>query len=179
LETGYAMTVEETRRLPWLPKMAKAAWVVLAVLVLASPLHYWGDHGFRNLKEKYGAPAYLPEESAEFEGFFGPEHWPQGEFRWMGRRGLVNVSKAGPFKLLLACSQPDLARDPVLVSFFFNRKPAGRLRFDRPGLVEKDFDFDEPGVLLLTVSRTWRPRDHDPGGDPRELGVAVGRAVAP
>jgi len=173
LETGYAMTVEETRRPPWLPKMAMAAWVVLAVLVLVSPLYYWGNRGFRNLKEKYGARAYLPEESAEFEGFFGPEQGPQGEFRWMGRRGLVNVGRAGPLKLLLACSHPDLARDPVLVSFFFNRKPAGRLRFDRPGLVEKDFDFEEPGVLLLTVSRTWRPRDHDPGGDRRELGVAI------
>ncbi len=179
LQAGYAMTVDETRSAPWLPKVAKAVWAVLVVLVLVSPLLYWENRGFRNVKEKYGLQAYLPGESAEFEGFFGPEHWRQGEFRWMGRRGLVNVRKAGPFKLLLACSQPDLARDPVLVSFFFNRKPAGRLRFDRPGLVEKDFDFDEPGVLLLTVSRTWRPRDRDPRGDPRELGVAVGRAVAP
>ncbi len=174
LETGYTMTVEEARQPPWLPKAARSVWIVLAALVLASPLYYWENRGFCNLKERYGVSTYLPEESAEFEGFYGPEQWPQGEFRWMGRRGLVNVATAGPLKLAVACNQPDLEREPVLVSFFFNREPAGGLKFDRPSLVEKRFDFDEPGVLLVTVSRTSRPRDHDPGADRRELGVAIG-----
>jgi O-antigen ligase len=173
LLAGYAMTVEATRWPSALPKVDRTAWAVLAVLVLLSPLYYWPNRGFLNLKEKYGLRAYLPEEGAEFEGFFGPEAWPQGEFRWMGRRGLINVERAGPLRLLVACSHPDLARDPVFVSFSFRAKAAGMLRFDRPGLLERTFVFDGPGPLLLSVSRTWRPRDSDPQGDRRELGVAV------
>jgi O-antigen ligase len=172
LQAGYAMTVEAPLRSTF-PKVATAAWVVLAALVLVSPLYYWPNRGFRNLKGKYGLHAYLPEEGAEFEGFFGPEAWPQGEFRWMGRRGLINVERAGPLRLLVACSHPDLERDPVFVSFSFRGKPAGMLRFDRPGMLERSFVFEEPGPLLLRVSRTWRPRDSDPRGDRRELGVAV------
>ncbi|HXB55807.1 MAG TPA: O-antigen ligase family protein [Vicinamibacteria bacterium] len=176
LQAGYAMTVEATRWPCTFQKAAKTAWAVLAALVLVSPLYYWPNRGFLNLKEKYGLRAYLPEEGAEFEGFFGPEAWPQGEFRWMGHRGLINVEQAGPLRLLLACSHPDLARDPVFVSFSVRGKPAGMLRFDRPGMLEKSFVMEAPGPLLLTVSRTWRPRDTDPQGDRRELGVAVSLA---
>jgi O-antigen ligase len=173
LQTGYAMTADAT---PWRPgplRVAKTGWAVLAALVLVSPLYYWRNRGFSNLKEKYGLGTYLPEEGAEFEGFFGPEAWPEGEFRWMGRRGLLNVGREGPLRLLVACSHPDLGREPVFVSFSFQGKPAGVLRFDRPGMRERTFAFEGPGVLLLTVSRTWRPRDSDPKGDRRELGVAV------
>jgi O-antigen ligase len=173
LQTGYAMTVAANRWPFRFPKVVKTAWAVLAALVLVSPLYYWTHRGFRNFKEKYGLRAYLPEEGAEFEGFFGPEAWPKGEFRWMGRRGLINVEQAGPLRLLVACSHPDLVRDPVFVSFSFSGKLAGMLRFDRPGMLERSFVFEEPGVLLLSVSRTWRPRDSDPQGDRRELGVAV------
>jgi hypothetical protein len=173
LQAGYAMTVDATGRPPWFPRAARNAWVVLGAFVLVSPLYYWHNRGFRNLKEKYGLRVYLPEESAEFEGFFGPEAWPQGEFRWMGRRGLINVGRAGPLKLLVACSHPDLEREPVLVSFSFKGKPAGVLRFVRPGIQERSFALEEPGILLLRASRTWRPRDLDPNGDRRELGVAV------
>ena len=119
------MTVDPSHAPPWFPRIAKATWVVLAVLVLASPLHYWRDRGFRGLKEKHGLRAYLPEEAAEFEGFFRPEKWPQGEFRWMGRRGLINVDRAGPLELTIACNQPDLDREPVVVSFSFNREAGG------------------------------------------------------
>jgi O-antigen ligase len=173
LQAGYAMTVDATPGRSTLPKVAKTTWAVLAALVLVSPLYYWPNRGFRSFKEKYGLRDYLPEEGAEFEGFFGPEAWPQGEFRWMGRRGLINIGHPGPLRLLVACSHRDLERDPVFVSFSFRGKPAGMLRFDRPGMLERSFFFEEPGVLLLRVSRTWRPRDSDPQGDRRELGVAV------
>jgi hypothetical protein len=173
LQAGYAMTVDATEWRSTFRKAARAVWIVLAALVLVSPLYYWPNRGFRNLKEKYGLRAYLPEESAEFEGFFGPEAWPQGEFRWMGRRGLINIGRAGPLRLRVACSHPDLEREPVLISFSFKGKPAGELRFVRPGILERTFGFEEPGVLLLRASRTWRPRDSDPKGDRRELGVAV------
>ena len=170
---GYAMTADASQTSPWFPRVAKATWVVLGVLVLASPLHYCRDRGFCGLREKYDLRAYLPEEAAEFEGFFRPEKWPQGEFRWMGRRGLINVERKGPLELTIACNQPDMDREPVLVSVSFNGKPVWSLRFDRPALQAKTFAFEDPGVLIVTASQTWRPRDRDPAGDSRELGVAI------
>jgi hypothetical protein len=172
LQTAYAMTVDPAG-LSRLGRGARSVGALLAALVLLSPLYYWPNRGFRYLKERYGLTAYLPEEGALFEGFFPPEAWPEGEFRWMGGRGLLNVAAAGPLRLRLACSQPNLGEDPVLVAFSFQGRPLGMLRFDHPGMLEKTFAFNGPGVLRLAASRTWRPRDRDPAGDTRELGVAV------
>ena len=88
----------------------------------------------------------------------------------MPRRGIVNVSRASPFRLSITCAHPDSASDPVVVSLSFEGRDAGTVVFRRPGTVEPRFDFGAPGALRLSVSRTFRP-----GGeaDRRELGVSV------
>jgi hypothetical protein len=90
----------------------------------------------------------------------------------MARRGIVNVKRAVPFRLVFGCEHPDLEREPVVLSLRFNGEPAGSIVFRRPGPVEKRFDFPEPGELRLTVSRTWSPGVE--AGDRRDLGIAVG-----
>jgi hypothetical protein len=88
----------------------------------------------------------------------------------MSRRGIVNVSRATPFRLSFTCDHPDAASDPVVLSLSFEGRDAGTVVFRRPGTVEKRFDFGTPGALRLSVSRTFRP---DGETDRRELGVSV------
>jgi hypothetical protein len=99
----------------------------------------------------------------------------------MGRRGLVNVRNAAPFKLVLFCGHPDVAAEPVTVSFFLDGRRLPSLRFLRRGFVERSFEPEagETGVLLLEVSRTWRPSEVGLPRDRRELGIAVGPLARP
>ena len=171
ISTGYAMTVTPGELPVRLRRVLLGAFLLLSVLVLLSPFDYGANRGFRDVKERFELSAYLPDESAEFEGFYRPESWPQGEFRWMARRGIVKVTRPEPFRLLIACEHPDLDREPVVLFFRFNGDPAGQIVFHGRGLVEKRFDFGEPGTLRLSVSRTWTPGAE--AADRRELGIAI------
>jgi hypothetical protein len=171
LATGYAMTVTPGALPASLRQALRGSYLLLAALVVLSLLDYRIDRGYRDVKERFGLSAYLPDERAEFVGFYRPESGPRGEFRWMGRRGIINVRRPDPFRLVMACEHPDLDREPVVVSFRFNGSPAGRVVFRRRGPVEKRFDLGEPGTLRLSVSRTFRPGPE--AADRRDLGVAV------
>ncbi len=171
LAAGYAMTLEA--QAPFAASRGlRIAAGALGGLVLLSLVVYGADRGYSGIKHRLGVESYLPEESEEFVGFYRPEIGPRGELRWMARRGIVNVNRAAPFSLVFVCEHPDLEREPVVLSFRFNGDPAGSIVFRRPGLVEKHFDFPEPGELRLSVSRTWSPGVE--AGDPRDLGIAVG-----
>lgn len=168
IELGYATTLA-TVPPAWLARVSRAAHVVLGGLVLVSlPLQAL-DQGFRGLKRELAVEAYLPDETAEFEGFYAPENGPGGEFRWMARRGIVNVARAAPFRLSFTCEHPDLEREPVVVSLRFEGEDVGGIVCRRPGTQEKRFDPGAPGALRIEVSRAFQPE----GKDRRELGVAV------
>ena len=168
--TGYATTLDPQPSPAGPRKRRLVSLLALGALVLVSAVGYAGDRGYASLKRRFSLTAYLPDEAAEFEGFYRPETGPSGEFRWMSRRGIVNVSRATPFRLSFTCDHPDAASDPVVLSLSFEGRDAGTVVFRRPGTVERRFDFGTPGALRLSVSRTFRP-----GGeaDRRELGVSV------
>ncbi len=161
LDPGPDPVPERRGRRWWLP-----AFLLLGSLVAAS---YASDSGFASLKRRFGVTAYLPDEAAEYEGFYRPETGASGEYRWMRERAIVNVRRSAPFRLSFACEHPDLEREPVVLSLRFEGRDAGQIVFRRPGAVEQRFAFGEPGALRLTVSRTFRPG----AGDRRELGIAV------
>ena len=148
---------------------ALSALLAPPALVIASAVGYATDHGYRDTKQRYGLANYLPDEAAEFVGFYRPEQGPDGEFRWMADRGVVHVFRARPFRLRIACENPDLEREPLRLSFRFEGEDAGSIVFLRPGVIEKRFDLGRAGALRLEVSRTFRPS----AGDRRQLGVAV------
>ncbi len=169
LLTGYAMTLDTppvaAPDRAWFRKGLLAA----TALVLVTAVGYARDNGYTSLKRRFGVVAYLPDEAAEFEGFYRPETGALGEFRWMARRGIVNLGRAQPFRLRFTCEDKDAEREPVVLSWRFEGRDAGQIVFRRPSAVEQRFAFDSPGALRLVVSRTHRPG----GSDRRELGVAV------
>jgi hypothetical protein len=169
LFTGYAVALDPRPVGAPATRGARIARLAVTGGVLVAALGgYAADTGYASLKRRLGVEAYLPDERAAFEGFYRAEIGPEGEFRWMRRRAIVNVPRAQPFRLRLACQHPDAAEDPVVLSLRFEGRDAGHVVFRRTGAVERRFDFGGPGTLRLSVSRTFRP-----AGDSRELGVAV------
>jgi hypothetical protein len=169
IQVGYAMTLDPGVIPSWLIQARKRMLPLLAALVLVSSAGYSADRGYASLKRAFGLSAYLPDEASEFEGFYRPETGPRGEFRWMVRRGIVNIRRAKPFRLSFGCEHSDLERQPVLVSLHFEGRDMGSFVCRRPGTVEKRFEPGMAGALRLSVSRTFRPG----GTDRRELGLAV------
>ena len=168
-EVGYVMTLDPGPLAAGLARARPWALGALATLVLVALPAQLADRGYASLKRALGIAAYLPDEASEFEGFYRPETGPQGEFRWMGARGIVNVRKAAPFRLSFTCEHPDLDREPVMLSLRYEGEDLGLIVCRRPGTQERRFEPRAPGSLRLVVSRTFQPG----GGDRRELGVAV------
>jgi O-antigen ligase len=169
LEAGYAVVIAPVHTPGRLAPAGRFLLPALAAAVLAAaPLQAW-ENGYPSLERALGVTSYLPDESAEFEGFYRAETGPAGEFRWMARRGIVNVARAAPFRLAFTCQHPDLERDPVVVSLRFEHEDVGSIVCRQPGTLEKRFAPGSPGALRVSVSRTFRPG----GSDRRELGVAV------
>jgi hypothetical protein len=169
VELGLVMTLDRGPLPAWLSRGRRWAIVGLGGLVLVALPFQVLDRGYRSLKRALEVESYLPDEAAEYEGFYAPETGPEGAFRWMARRAIVNLPRAAPFRLSFTCAGPDLEREPVLVSMRFEGHDEGGIVCRRPGTQEKRFDPGSPGSLRLSVSRTFRPE----GSDRRELGVAV------
>jgi len=170
IATGYALTLDAPAEPGTRPRPVRRGLAfALGLAVLAAAWGYASDAGFASLKRRFGIIAYLPEEAAEYEGFYRPEQGAAGEFRWMRERAIVNVRRPTAFRLSFTCEHPDLEREPVVLELSFDGRAADRLVFRRPGTTERRFAFGEPGALRLMVSRTFRPG----GADRRELGIAV------
>jgi O-antigen ligase len=171
LAMGHVLSLEAGRPLPVSARAARiAGGAGIFVLVLAG-VRYADDRGYRSFKQAFGREAYLPEEAEVFEGFYRPESAASGEFRWMGRRGVIRLHRAAPFRLTFTCSHPDVEREPVVLFLRMSDRDAGSIVFRRRASVEKRFEASAPGALRLSVSRTFRPSTQ--AGDRRELGVAV------
>src|SRR5262249_11142295 len=84
---GYSVILDPVAHAPRARALERGLLVVLGALVLLSPIAYFADRGYRSVKRAFGIEAYLPDEIADFEGFYRPESGPQGEFRWMPSRG--------------------------------------------------------------------------------------------
>lgn len=169
LLTAYAVTLAPQPVEP-APARRRPAWTTAGLALLAATsVAYAADSGYASLKRRFGVSAYLPDERQDYEGFYRPETGPQGEFRWMRRRAIVNVRRTVPFRLTFTCEHRDAEREPVVLSLRFEGRDLEPVVFRRPGAVERRFDLGAPGALRLEVSRTFRPG----GADRRELGVAV------
>jgi O-antigen ligase len=142
--------------------------ILLGAVLAAAAIGYATDSGYASLKRRFAVAAYLPEEKEAFEGFYRPETGPGGEFRWMARRGIVNLEEARPFRLRFGVASSDVEREPLVLTLRFEGQAVEPIVFRRPGEVERRFSFSATGALRMSASRTFRLT-----GDPRELSVSV------
>jgi O-antigen ligase len=163
---GYASVLEPSAEA--VASRGRIGLLLMGVLLAAAAFGYASDNGYRSIKRRFAVTAYLPDESAEFEGFYRPEIGPAGEFRWMARRGIVNLTHARPFRLRFGVASSEVEREPLVLTLRFEGQELEPVVFRHAGEVERRFSLPEAGALRLAVSRTL---PHP--GDPRELGVAV------
>ncbi len=104
--TGYATTLDprpSPARVPGAPLGVRSSpW---ARSSSSSAVGYAGDRGYASLKRRFSLAAYLPDEAAEFEGFYRPEtralgrvplDVPAGDRQRLARRAVPPVVHLRP-----------------------------------------------------------------------------------
>jgi SAM-dependent methyltransferase len=117
------------------------------------------------------------------DGWYEPDNLPPIA-RWMKKRGRIRfrASKLKTFRLDLTTHLPDIARQPVALTFALNGSPLSACTLFRYGWVELELRLSDPisaagddlFELEITADRTWQPR---PGNaqsrDDRNISIAV------
>jgi hypothetical protein len=147
---------------------SRTVMLVLGALLVVAAIGYARENGYASVKRRLSIAAYLPDEKAEYEGFYRPETGPGGEFRWMARRAIVNATEARPFRLRFGVASSDVEREPLVLTLVFEGQALEPIVFRRAGELDRRFDLPTRGALRLSASRTLRAP-----GDPRELSVSV------
>jgi hypothetical protein len=175
LVLGNPKRIERRRRFP--------GWVgasVLGLIALHGVFSAWQarhDLSLERRSERFGI-------RQEF-GFFPREKTAAGEeFRWSGGLAGAEIRTDQPvLRLPLRVAHPDIRRRPVEVriylaeEFFRSWKLGGRIRLEN----DRWHEFQQPlggarphkAYMLISVSRTWRPRKELGTTDDRDLGIAV------
>jgi hypothetical protein len=120
-------------------------------------------------------------------GFYSWEQTPDfGEYRWTHRQASTLISTTQPgLQLRLKVHHPDVKDNPVKVQIWINDEPAATvwLRDNAPlvqdlSLPQTQDNNQQQAVLTIQTDRSWQPQA-DGYGDPRILGVAVGKWSLP
>jgi hypothetical protein len=129
------------------------------------------------------------------------DHWPQAAFdggwyeaecfppiaRWMAERAAVRFEAASLSRICLQLQThlPEIARQPLRLTFFLNGIQTGAASLDAYGWVWIEVDTgeiaarlrkvtDEPFEFEIRANRVWQPSLHDSAStDDRQLSVAV------
>ena len=100
-------------------------------------------------------------------------------FRWTRRWASLPLRVAGPEAVLrIRAIHPDIDREPVTVSVFWNERPVESVPLSNTDWTEVAValgaEVGATGVLSIHVDRTWSPARAGVSEDRREFGVAFG-----
>jgi O-antigen ligase len=182
---AYSATIEaQSPNSKYLEKVQK----LLMLFVLAAGSNYLLNLFSSDIAERYNQQRLFPHETIgkfDFDnslGFYPLENWPNGQFRWTGKTGVLNNIEGGYRRIYVQIAHPDISnQNPVQVSYSADNEQLGVYRYRKAGLYEHDFYFDsksELHTLATKVSRTFRPYDYNPASkDKRELGIALSQVL--
>jgi hypothetical protein len=127
---------------------------------------------------KYGLNVYAADQDRDnYIGFFTPEQWPSGIYRWSRRESVVALDRPGVVELSFHASNPDVEDNPIILKILLNKEPFDIMTFTNKETVTKRYYIPASSKniqeLLLKVSRTWNPHTYGESKDNRDLGVAV------
>ena len=117
------------------------------------------------------------------DGWYEPDNLPPIA-RWMKKRGLIRfrAPNLNAIRFDLTTHLPDLARQPVELTFALNGSPLSACTLFRYGWIELELRLPEPlsvagdelFELAITADRTWQPRPRDAQNrDDRNISIAV------
>ena len=118
-------------------------------------------------------------------GFYPWEQAPDfGEYRWTHRQASTLIPATQPrLRLRLKVHHPDVKENPVKVQIWIDNQPAATVWLRDNAPLMQDISLPQGGdrqqvVLTIQADRSWQPHA-DGHGDPRILGVAVGKWSVP
>jgi len=179
INIGYAMAINPAV----LSSGHRGFWDIMSkiciVIALLSGFLYLPGLDFKELSEKRNQGIYAFDQNRDdYLGFYRLEKWPNGYYRWAGRKGLLTIHRSGLIGVNLVCSTPKVEMNPVLLSISVDGGKAETITFNRKGIVERKYYLHDRNIesyqLLLKVNRTWNPLKENISRDYRELGIAVG-----
>ena len=177
---GYGATVEKANGSLLLGHGWKRWTWICGMLVLAGGIAYGVNFQSWRLAEKYEMAGYYDPSNADqayYTGFYGPsQKTTLGMMRWMGKKGIVQITHPGVMRLAVFYEYPEPFQEPVQVSFDVDGTELNELVFLQRGVKQWQYFFPKSAVgkgLNITVSRTWNPLKF--GGQwARIQGIAVG-----
>jgi len=167
------------------------------VISTGNPRYVWSlhahsvpDEGYINFLNKnltlleykkfIGAEVWLFENRSPdfyYLGFYNPEEWPTGRYRWSKQESIIGFDRKGAIELVLHVSHPDVEKAPVILTVFLNKKPIDKVTFTRKRRISKRYYIPKASKdvqqLFLKISRTWNPYKYGVSKDTRDLGIAV------
>ncbi|MBI5675577.1 MAG: O-antigen ligase family protein [Nitrospirae bacterium] len=178
LNIGYALTIGENV-LPirhcrfW--KMLLSICIILTVL---SGFVYFKYPVSKKISEKYGLWVYATDQNRDnYIGFFSPEKWKTGKYRWSQKEGILVIKGHSIVELSFHASHPDIEKKPVMLNILLNKEPFDKVIFTKEGSITRKYYIPDSSnniqELLLKVSRTWNPYKNGGSNDNRDLGIAV------
>ncbi|MBF0557316.1 MAG: O-antigen ligase family protein [Nitrospirae bacterium] len=179
LELGYVMTISEDTFSPGMNKIWDGVITAGIICVLISGFMYYKKSSYDFLKTKYGIQDYiLKPEDRMYAGFYGVDKWPFGNFRFTGKRAVMQFSGSGPAELDLYCMHPDTEAEPVVVSVKLDGRSIYTQTFAEKGRVTMQTVIpattDNRHEMDFAVSRTWVPYKFRLYEDKRPFGIGVG-----
>ncbi len=183
LNLGYALTIDVKVLPERLRCMSGLVMKAMIFLVLFSGIVYFNDRGFQGLADKFGLVVYAKDQNwPKYYGFYPREKFPEGYYRWSGRKAEVvvdghEVVSSGVVAFDVQCHTPGVDGEPVSVIVLLDGERIDEIVFGAAGSALRWYYIGKESTgkhsFLFEVSRTWNPKKMGISADVRDLGVAV------
>ncbi len=178
LNIGYAMTISNETLSARQRRFWRIIIKICIVMIIISGFVYVMYPASEKISSKYGLKTYAVEQDRyNYIGFFRPEKWNTGIYRWGRKEGIVVLNRHGIVELSFHASHPDIKENPVILNILLNKEPLDKVTFTKPGTITKKYFIPDSSSniqeLFFEVSRTWNPYKNGMSNDNRDLGIAV------
>lgn len=178
---GYAMTVQENVLSLKMIRLWNRISFFTGVIVILSGIFYYYYPLSETLKIKYGLKTYDTDQLKEkYSGFYELENWPNGEYRWSGKKAVMHCRAETNLFGLNIHAHPfnSLSPDGLKVKLNVNGKNLDEISFFDGGDIKKFYYIpaiqDNDIQVQFDVGKTFNPFKIGLSEDLRNLGVAVG-----
>jgi O-antigen ligase len=178
---GYAMTVQEDVLSLKHNRLWNRISIITGVIVILSGIFYYYNPLSETLKVKYALKTYDTDQLKEkFSGFYELENWPNGEYRWSGKKAIMHCRAETNFIGLNIHAHPfnSLSPDGLKLKLNANGKNLDEISFFDGGDIKKFYFIpaiqDNDIQIQFDAGKTFNPFKIGLSEDLRNLGVAVG-----
>ena len=178
---GYALTVQADVLSLKNNRFWNKISIITGVIVILSGILYGYYPLSETLKTKYGLNTYDTDPLKEkYSGFYELENWPNGEYRWSGKKAIMYYRAETNVIGLNIHAHPynSLSPEGLKLKLNANGKNLDEISFFDGGDIKKFYYIpaiqDKDIQIQFDVGKTFNPFKIGLSEDLRNLGVAVG-----